>query len=274
MNTKRLIVLGVAFVAAGGAAFMARGLLGGGTPNASALPAAPQVAMSDVLVAGSALQPGQELTASDVRWQKWPTASVDSTFITHTAMPDLETGLSGTVLRAPLIAGQPLSNSELVHANAAGFMAAMLNPGMRAVSIPITTEAGAGGFILPNDRVDIIMTRKASDNSGTVLVRTILQNVRVLAVDQTFKQDKDQKDVLGKSATLELAPHQAEIVAKAQAEGVLSLSLRALGDNSAAAVTANRASMTADSGEGDAASISIIRYGVGHSDTSQGDKAQ
>lgn len=273
MNTQRLIVLGLAFVAAGGAAFMARGLLGGGTPSAAALPG-PQVPMSDVLVARSALQPGQELTASDVRWQKWPTASVDHSFITHGAMPDLETGLSGTVLRAPLIAGQPLSSSELVHANAAGFMAAMLNPGMRAVSIPITTEAGAGGFILPNDRVDIIMTRKGNDNSGAVFVKTILQNVRVLAVDQTFKQDKDQKDVLAKSATLELAPRQAEIVAKAQAEGVLSLALRALGDNSAAAVAASRTGRTADFGEGDAASVSIIRYGVGHSDVSQGDRAQ
>jgi pilus assembly protein CpaB len=274
MNTQRLIVLGIAFVAAGGAAFMARGLLGGGTPNAAALPG-PQVPMSDVLVAGSALQPGQELTASDVRWQKWPTAAVDHDFITHAAMPDLETGLSGTVLRAPLIAGQPLSSSELVHANAAGFMAAMLNPGMRAVSIPITTEAGAGGFILPNDRVDIIMTRKANDNSGTVLVKTVLRNIRVLAVDQTFKQDKGQKDLpSAKSATLELAPRQAETVAKAQAEGVLSLALRALGDDSASAVAANRASMTADSGPGDAAGVSIIRYGVGHSDTSQGDRAQ
>jgi pilus assembly protein CpaB len=273
MNTKRLIVLGIAFVAAGGAAFMARGLLGGGTPNASALPV-PQVPMSDVLVASSALQPGQELTPGDVHWQKWPTASVDTTFITHTAMPDLETGLSGTVLRAPLIAGQPLSNSELVHANAAGFMAAMLNPGMRAVSIPITTESGAGGFILPNDRVDIILTRKDNDSSGTVHARTILQNVRVLAVDQTFKQDKDQKDVLGKSATLELAPHQAETVARAQAEGTLSLSLRALGDNNVSNVAANARRGGDSDSDGDAASVAIIRYGVGHADASQKGQVQ
>ena len=82
MNTQRLIVLGLALVAAGGAALLVRGMLGGGTPKVEARPA-PAIAMSEVLVASANLQPGQELTADQVRWEKWPTASVDSSFITH-----------------------------------------------------------------------------------------------------------------------------------------------------------------------------------------------
>src|SRR5579862_8651194 len=163
MNTKRLIVLGFALVAASGVALLVRGMAGGGTPKAEAkLP--PPVAMSEVLVANSNLQPGQAITPDLVRWQKWPASSVDSSFIVHASVANLDDAVKGTVVRTPLVAGQPITNTEIVHANAAGFMAAMLNPGMRAVSITISTDSGAGGFILPNDRVDIILTQKSSEN--------------------------------------------------------------------------------------------------------------
>ena len=102
-------------------------------------------------------------------------------------------------------------------------MAAMLNPGMRAVSITISADSGAGGFILPNDRVDLILTRKAGRATAACSSSTILTDVRVLAVDQTFKQDKDTKTVIGKTATLEVTPAQAEQVATAQNQGTLSL---------------------------------------------------
>ncbi len=98
-----------------------------------------------------------------VRWQEWPKSDVDSTFITHEMTPDLETALTGTVVRAPIVEGEPLTNDKFVHADAAGFMAATLSPGMRAVSITITTDSGAGGFILPNDRVDVLLSDQISD---------------------------------------------------------------------------------------------------------------
>lgn len=264
MNTQRLIVLGIAFAAAGGAAFLARGMLGGGTPHASATPET--VAMSQVLVAASKLQPGQALVPADVRWQKWPASSVDSSFITHAAAPNLQAALDGTVLRVPVAEGQPLTTNEIVHANATGYMAAMLSPGMRAVSMSITTESGAGGFILPNDRVDIIMTRK--DNSGGVVARTVLQNIRVLAVGQTVTQEKNQKTLAdAKNATLELTPRQAEIVARAQAEGSLSLALRGLGDSATSAIAAN-------GGSGGDMGVNVIRYGVAQNGSSQGGAAR
>jgi pilus assembly protein CpaB len=233
MNTKRLVVLGIALVAASGAALLARGMMGGGTPKVEAK-VAPAIIMSEVLVANGNLQPGQALTADLVRWEKWPAASVDSSFITHDAVASVSDTVKGTVVRVPLISGEPITNTEIVHADAAGFMAAMLNPGMRAVSITITTDSGAGGFILPNDRVDLILTQKFGGDVPRVRAHTIFQNIRVLAVDQTFKQDNNTKTVIGKTATLELTPAQAEQVARAEDQGTLSLSLRPLSDGTVA----------------------------------------
>src|SRR6185437_8254922 len=159
MNTQRLVVLGLAVVAAGGAALLVRGMLGGGTPQVAAK-AAPNIAMSEVLVAASNLEPGQALKPELVRWQKWPTASVDASFITHEAAGSEENAVKGTVVRAPILSGQPIVTTAIVHGDQSGFMAATLSDGMRAISIPISTDSGAGGFILPNDRVDVLLTRK------------------------------------------------------------------------------------------------------------------
>jgi pilus assembly protein CpaB len=267
MNTKRLVVLGIALVAASAAALLVRGMMGGGTPKVQAS-IAPPVAVSQVLVANAALQPGQAITPDLVRWQKWPSSAVDASFITHDKVASEADAVKGAVARMPLVAGQPITNTEIVHANAVGFMAAMLTPGMRAISITVSAESGAGGFILPNDRIDLILAQKFSGDPPRVRARAILESVRVLAVDQTFKQDKDTKTVIAKTATLEVTPAQAEQVARAQNLGLLSLALRPLGAD-AGAVASNRApaSITAalpsdgaDSSAGD--SVSIIRYGI------------
>lgn len=258
MNTKRLIVLGVAGVMAIAAALLARGMMGGGTPNVEAR-VAPQMPMSDVLVAGANLQPGQALTADQVRWQKWPSSSVDAGFITQDTAGSIDAVVKGTVVRLPLMAGQPVTNVSIVHGDATGLMAAMLNPGMRAISIAINPDSGAGGFILPNDRVDLIQTRKTDGNRSSV--NTILTDVRVLAVDQTFKQDKDTKTVIGKTATLEVSPAQAEQVAKAESQGSLSLALRPLANADTAA--ADNGPVSRRSGDGEAGDqVAIIRYGI------------
>jgi len=259
MNMPRMLVLGLAVIAAGVAALLARGLLGGGTPKAEALTQPkPEIAVAQVLVASLPLQPGQPLNPTLVHWQKWPRDNVDASFITQEQAPDLNTALAGTVVRAPMVEGEPLSANKFVHSDAAGFLAATLGPGMRAMSIPITTESGAGGFILPNDRVDIMMTEQVSDSPRRFNAMIVLTNIRVLAMDQTFKQDKDQKVVLAKTATLELTPEQVRIVARAQAAGPLSLSLRALGDNTKTPLTANAPADDAPSGSG----VTIIRFGV------------
>jgi pilus assembly protein CpaB len=264
MNTKRIIVLGIAGIMAIAAALLARGMMGGGTPKVEAKNA-PAMQMSDVLVANGTLQPGQALAADQVRWQKWPASSVDSTFITRSSAGSIDDVVKGTVVRVPLTSGQPVTSASIVHGNAVGFMAAMLSPGMRAISITISTDSGAGGFILPNDRIDLILTRKGEGNR--VSSSTILTDVRVLAVDQTFKQDKDTKTVIGKTATLEVSPGQAEQVARAQTQGTLSLSLRPLAStDTPVASNAPVHAMSNGSGNGDNTGdpIAIIRYGISH----------
>jgi pilus assembly protein CpaB len=275
MNTQRLVVLGLALVAACGAAFLVRGMMGGGTPQVAALAPAPTIKMSEVLVAAELLQPGQALDSAKVRWEKWPTASVSSSFVTRDAVASAEDVVKDTIVRAPILKDQPVTTSAIVHGKEAGFMAATLTPGMRAVSIVVSTEQGAGGFILPNDHVDLILTQKSNDNPPRVRARTFMQRVRVLAVDQVYKEEKDQKTVLAKTATLELTPAQAETVAKAQGMGQISLSLRPLSEEAAAAAApggqpaaANRDVLgdgLSDNFDGNARTtpqVAIIRYGL------------
>jgi pilus assembly protein CpaB len=256
MDRSRIIVLAIAAVAAGGVALLARSLLGGGTQPTVAAPA-PRVAMSEVLVASSELVPGSQLTPASVRWQEWPRTSVDQSFITHDTAPDISKLVQGTVVRTPMMPGEPLTTTKIVHGDAAGYMSAMLMPGMRAVSITISADTGAGGFILPNDRVDVICTAQLQD-AHRVETATILKDVRVLAVDQTY-DSKDTKSVVGRTATLELSPQQVELVERAKAAGTLSLALRALGDNETA--DNNNAAAQSDNGTKE---VDILRYGVLH----------
>ncbi len=271
MNTQRIVVLALALVAAMGAAFLVRGMMGGGTPQVVAS-AAPEIAMSEVLVAAENLTPGQALDPAKVRWEKWPTANVSENFVTRDAVASADEVVQDTVVRAPVLSGQPVSVTALVRGKASGYMAATLTEGMRAVSITVSTESGAGGFILPNDHVDLIITQKSNDNPPRVRARTFMRAVRVLAVDQVFKEEKDQKTVLGKTATLELTPAQAETVNRAQGMGQISLSLRPIAETAAADAPAVKA---ADDGLGDGlsdningpakppgSSVNVIRYGI------------
>jgi len=258
MNPQRIIVLGFALVAAGGAAFLVRGMLGGSaTPAVQAKPA-PTIAMGEVLVASTNLSPGQALTADQVRWEKWPASTIDPSFIKHDTSVSAEQLVKGTVVRAVILPGQPIAENAIVHGEASGFMAATLSEGMRAVSIPISTDSGAGGFILPNDRVDVILTRKP-EGGARGSAKTIHSNLRVLAVDQTFKQEKDARTVVGKTATVEVSPEQAEALSAAGISGSLSLSLRPLGDSAASVDDPAHKRRVAASYEGP---VSVIRYGM------------
>jgi len=255
MDRSRIIVLAVAAVAAGAVALLARSLLGGGTPQTAAAPA-PQVVMSEVLVAVGNLTPGAQLTAANVRWQDWPKASIDPSFITQAAAPDINKFVQGTVVRAPMMAGEPLAATKIVHGDASGYLAAQLMPGMRAVSVTISADTGAGGFILPNDRVDILCTQQTNE-AHKFRTQTVLKDVRVLAVDQTY-DSKDSKTVVGRTATIELKPEQVELLERTKASGTLSLALRALGDNEKTAAAA-KPKPDDDTGSRE---IEIVRYGV------------
>src|SRR6476469_4287104 len=228
MKAARVVVLTVA-LAAGGVAALLAGRSGTPAPKAEA----PKFDTVDILVAKSDLARGQTLSPADVSWQAWPATTAAGNFIRKNDRPKALENLAGMIVRAPFVAGEPIREVKLVNSKGSGFIAAILPSGMRAVATQITPEAGAGGFILPNDRVDVIMTPRNRDaDKGGGNSETILRNIRVLAIDQNVEEKNGQKVVVGKTATLELLPGQAETLALSQQLGPLSLALRSIADNS------------------------------------------
>ena len=233
MNVARIAVLGVAIVAGGFAAMLA----GGRDPQPAApTPApAPRVATTDVLVAASDINMGDKVSAQALSWQAWPSSAANSAFIKKSAQPDAIEQLAGSIARAPFAAGEPIREARLIKAGGSGYMAAILPSGMRAIATQISPETGAGGFILPNDHVDVILTRRdrASEKATGLESHTseiILSNVRVLAIDQTVEDKNGTRVAVGRTATLELTPSQAETLSLSQQLGTLSLALRSLVD--------------------------------------------
>jgi pilus assembly protein CpaB len=232
MKAARLIVLGVALAAGGVAAWLASGSR---SPEPPKVEAPPPMATVDVLVAKNDLATGQVIGASDVGWQTWPAASAGG-FIKKTERPNAAAEFAGAIVRAQVASGEPIRESRVVMAKVNGFMAAILPHGMRAVSLDVSPDTGAGGFILPNDHVDVILTRrdKATEKATGVeqyISEAILKNVRVLAIDQVLGEKDGQKVVIGKTATIELDPRQAETLALSRQLGTLSLALRSLVDS-------------------------------------------
>lgn len=259
MNTRRLVVLLLAAGAAGVFALMVRGLVGGGTKQADAKIAPPSAEIAEVLVAATRLDPGRPMVPASVRWEAWPTKAVDASFIRKSPGSSPAAIVAGMVVRAPMVPGEPVTFAKIVKSQGAGFMAATIAPGMRAVSISVSVASVAGGFILPNNRVDIMLTQ-VSDGypSKRGVTRTVLNNIRVVAIDQAIDKP-DQKAVSDvKTVTLELTPDQARTVATAQAMGTLSLTLRSLGDDQTATADAAKTEANADDQSG---MVTVIRYG-------------
>lgn len=229
MNVVRLLVLIVAGLAALFAAFFVRGAMQPSAPNAVQEVAAPEPEpQSFVLVAARDIGPGERVSAGDFRWTPWPDEAVLPVYIAQGEDENALERLAGAVARSSFTTGEPVFESRLVQPGQAGFMAAVLSPGMRAVAVPISARSGAGGFILPNDRVDIIATTETNGGFGSAIV---VENARVLAIDQTYSEDENGA-VLGSTATLELMPEQARAVSLAVAVGDVALALRSVADTS------------------------------------------
>jgi pilus assembly protein CpaB len=268
MKPARIIVICVAAVAAIGLALVVRAMGSpSNTPTAVATAAAvPVQPMARVLVAAKDLQPGQRLAESDLAWKDWPLDGISPAFITDgsTPLPSAEAAADrpegavaavtraasnfttggakadyvGSVVREPILAGEPIVSRKIVRAGDSGYMAAYLEPGMRAMAIRVTVETAAGGFILPGDRVDVLLTRETNlSNMGAqegdrskFASSTVMQNVKVLAIDQSTRAGDDEQAVIGATATLEVGPRDAESLALAKSEGELSLVLRSYAD--------------------------------------------
>ena len=256
MKAARILVLGIALAAGGAAAFLV-GSEDEKKPEAPAAPVVQQLPTVDVLIAKGDIGMGTAVAAENFTWQAWPEATTGDTYVTRKSRPNAIQDFAGAITRAPFTAGEPIREAKLIRANgAAGFMAAILPSGMRAVSTEISPETGAGGFILPNDRVDVILSRRAQGDKGanaSPTSETILANVRVLAIDQTVEEKNGQRVVVGKTATIELTPRQAELLAQSRQLGSLSLALRSLLDAS------KPEEVREERGKGE---INTVRYGV------------
>jgi pilus assembly protein CpaB len=259
MKAARLVVLGVAVAAGGIAAFLA-------ASNKEPAPAPPpppavQLETVDVLVAKSDLSRGQVIGGADIGWQTWPAAAANSSFIKKSDQPNATEQYTGAIVRVGMVAGDPIRDPYVVMAKGSGFMAAVLPAGMRAAAIDISPDTSAGGFILPDDRVDVVLTRRdktAEKQSGVekYVSDTIMRNVRVLAIDQTIDDKGGVKTVLGKTATLELSEPQAEMLTLSHQLGTVSLTLRSIRDSQTST------DGVGDTSKDDRGNIDTVRFGV------------
>jgi pilus assembly protein CpaB len=249
---------------------------------AAAQPAQP---MARVLVARHDLAVGARLTPNDVTWQDWPASAVNPAFITDgrgarvvgtattaaladqasqtmhaaatvvTGGPNPVDQLSGSIVREVILTNEPITNAKLVRGGQGGFMSVVLHPGMRAMSVPVTAVDSAGGFVLPGDRVDVLM------GHGAAPATLVLRNLQVLAVDQNSQQPKaGQQSQVGATATLEVAANDSEILVRAMAtartqQSDIILALRPYSD-------ANQPSGAPDGGQ-NTGQVRILRTGQG-----------
>ncbi len=237
MNRQTLIILGGGFFAALLVAVLMQSLLGG-SAKPEILNEEPK---SQVLVAAKTLKIGDTLAVGDMQWQEWPESSLFSGAITKKSLddPEAELPLSGR-LRRNVEKGEPLLKAALVKEEKGNFVAATLGAGMRAMAIKVKAESSVGGFVTPGDRVDVIMTydirlpsdERVRDAAMSVVskkaAQTVLENIRVVAVDQEAKEIEETS--VARTITLEVNPIQSEKLALANAMGTLSLTLRKLGD--------------------------------------------
>jgi pilus assembly protein CpaB len=236
MRLRSLVLFVVALALAGGTTMIARGWLTQQAAKAAASVTVPKVAPAkSVLVARRMLPRGQILKPQDFTWQVWPEGALDPAYILSGSRPI--TAFTGWVAREPIAAGDPITEAKIVAPGNRGFLAAVLKPGMRAVSVPITVTSGISGFVFPGDRVDLLITYpvRLKNSKGDPVqhkaAETVLRDVRVIAIDQKLA-GKDGEAVVAHTATLEVTPKQSEIIAVASEMGQLSLSLRSLVNSS------------------------------------------
>lgn len=234
MKVARVAVLGIALGAGVLAAVMALNLTSRRAEPVVAPEAAIKIDTVEVLVAAKDIPIGSTIAPDALTWEAWPKTGASGKFITRDSDPEAVSKVVGAFARSTFYGGEPISESKLIRSDQ-GFMSAILPEGKRAVATRIAADTSAGGFILPNDRVDVIMTRQAPNAGGETgtqyITETILSNVRVLAIDQTIEEKDGEKVVVGQTATLELSPSQAQILTVAQQmSDRLTLALRSIAD--------------------------------------------
>jgi pilus assembly protein CpaB len=262
MKISRIIVLFLALAAAGGAFWIASRPGPPAPAPVAALPPPPP-ATDDVVVAAHDLGLGTKIGDADLAWQSWPKDSVPPGTTRKSQDPKALEDFKGSIVRAVMFQGEPIRPEKIIKGDNAGFMSALLPTGKRAVAINIDSQGAttAGGFILPNDRVDVVQTQRQDTKPGSpaangdnYVTDTLLTNVKVLAIGQNVQEKNGQPVVVGSNATLELEPQEAEKIIRAQRTGQLSLVLRSMLDSH----QASGSLPTREAAHG----LSVVRYGT------------
>ena len=264
MKKSRMIVAGVAVLATMGAFVLSSAPPPAPPEPTTTVVKTPPMPTVDVLVATVDLPMGQLINEPDVRWQPFPKEASNPGFILKEGADDGEAvrkSIVGSIARYPFVANEPMRREKLIQPNGSGFLAAILPPGKRAVAI--TTDASgattAGGFILPNDYVDIIRVFRDEDSAARgrpaeMRSEVVVSNVRVLAVGQNVQERGGEKFITSQTATLELDPRQTEQIILAQRQGTLSLALRSIQD-------ANRTEPVATN-DAPRRGVTLVRFGL------------
>jgi len=262
MKASRYVVFAVAAVAALLLAFLVRGLVGGKAPaDTGASKVVVEAPTTRVLVAARDLGVGQRIAEADLVWKDWPADALNDAYYTDGAVkagvsPEETNQLAkagaavseaadaainptrgkesliNAVVREPILQNEPVTDRKVVQAGQSGMMAVMLEPGKRAMAVPISVETTAGGFILPGDRVDILVSAedRQAEGNNVMTTRQVLRNIKVLAIDQNVSAPAEGNAVVGATATLEVTPEEGQALAQARAQGTLALMLRSYAD--------------------------------------------
>ncbi|MDO8296445.1 MAG: Flp pilus assembly protein CpaB [Caulobacter sp.] len=254
MGAVRIAIFAVAAIVAIVLAFLVRGMVAPKKPPAPvAVAAAPAKPMANVLVASRDLPVGARLSATDMSWQPWPIEALNPQFVTDGAAPAAPAqgaaqvaqkaaqttdammsqgpmaAFDGSIVKEAMLKGEPVVARKVVRGGQSGYMAVVLAPGMRAMSVPINAETAAGGFILPGDRVDVLQSRQAPDGRAFI-TETLMRNLRVLAIDQKTDPEKDARTIVGAVAVLEVPASDMEVLSRGKAQGEMQLALRSYAD--------------------------------------------
>lgn len=259
MKPIQLILIVVALVAAAGAGFMVMKMSNKPAQIVENIVEAPSTPVKQVLIATEEIPMGTELTAQRLQWLEWPENGVREGFILQENDPEALQKYALTIARISFLAGEPIREEKIVRSDS-GYLSAILPAGKRAVAVRVEAETSAGGFILPNDYVDVIMSFQ--NDKEEWITETILENVRVLAIDQVIEEQNGEKAKVGNTATLELTPEQTQIVSVSgrMSGNRLMLALRSVED-SGSGETAGASHLLSGENRRKRGSVRLIRFG-------------
>ncbi|OQW49476.1 Flp pilus assembly protein CpaB [Candidatus Raskinella chloraquaticus] len=259
MKPAHIVVAAIAV----GAGILAAMLAGSGSREPAVVEVAappPAPPSAEVLIAVGSIPVGGTINAGNVDWRKWPADAIGPYFVQRSVRPQAREELTGSIVRSAVSVGEPINSARIITGTRSGYMAAILPTGRRAFTVAIEkSDAGVAGFVLPNDRVDVLLTKR--DRSGgqeTFVTDTVLTNIRVLAIEQNVQEREGEKVLTGRTATLELDPRQTETMALSKQLGEISLALRSLADGPASQGDGGETADIQQRG----GSMTIIRYGV------------